>query len=97
MNDDGMLKVSKSEMTPMQLKEYAIEKHARGQCLSLDETAAAIWEPESQAKPMSAMGILKIERGAMLKIKLAFAKAGIKCPADIFMKNDRMDAEPGRN
>lgn len=60
--------MTKDEM--LNLKKEAIRKHKAGEYLALDETAYAMWNPEHEPKPMTAMGILKIERRALDKLKL---------------------------
>ena len=59
------------------LKVKAQEKLRTGHNLNLNEIAVMIWNPKKETKPLSAMGILKIERRALLKIRKGFAKMGI--------------------
>ena len=73
----------------LQMKKEALAKHANGERLTLDETACAMWDPESGKKPMSALGILKIERRALAKLKAALAKYGIKGIDDMFEAKSR--------
>ena len=73
---------SKEDM--LEAKKRCIKKHEDGECLTLEETAFAIWDPEHEAKPMTPMGILKIERRALDKLKLALRKQGIKNLDDVF-------------
>lgn len=70
--------------TLLVLKKNAICKHKNGEALTLEETALAIWKPDVEKKPLSAMGVLKIERRALDKLKLAFKKYGIYNLDDIF-------------
>ena len=65
-------------------REKCIQKHASGECLSLDETAYAIWDPAHEDKPMTPMGILKIERKALAKLKLKLKENGISSLDDVF-------------
>lgn len=73
-----------SKEAMLAFKKQCLKKHAAGNGLTLDETAFAIWDPETQAKPMSPMGILKIERRALAKLKNELAKYGIKNLDDVF-------------
>ena len=73
----------------LMLKKIALEKHANRERLTLEETACAMWDPESEKKPMSALGILKIERRALEKLKVALAKYGIKGVDDMFEAKGR--------
>ena len=75
-------RASKEEM--LAFKKQCIRKHKDGKCLTLDETAFAIWDPKTQAKPMSPMGILKIERRALEKLKAELKKYGINNLDDVF-------------
>ena len=59
------------------LKAEAEEKLRTGHKLTLDETAVMIWNPKKEKKPLSAMGVLKIERRALEKIRKGLAKYGI--------------------
>lgn len=69
----------------IQMKKEALKKHEDGKCLTLDETALAIWDPDKDDKPMSAMGILKIERRALAKLKSKLhSRYGIDNLDDIF-------------
>lgn len=65
-------------------RKRCIKKHEEGACLTLDETAFAIWDPDHEAKPMSPMGILKVERRALAKLKEELAKCGINNLDDVF-------------
>lgn len=73
----------------MHLKKIALAKHANGERLTLEETACAMWDPESGKKPMSALGVLKIERRALDKLKAALEKYGIKGIDDMFESKGR--------
>lgn len=74
-------------------KKQCIKKHEAGECLTLDETAFAIWDPEHEEKPMSPMGILKIERRALAKLKAEFAKYSINNLDDVFDPKGRENAK----
>lgn len=73
-----------SKTSMLEFKKQCLKKHEAGECLTLDETAFAIWDPEKDSKPMSPMGILKIERRALAKLKVELANHGIKNLDDIF-------------
>lgn len=60
------------------------DMHKRGVCLSAEQTAIAIWDPETEAKPLSVVGILKIEQRALAKLRAALAERGLKSLDDIF-------------
>ena len=74
-------------------KKQCMKKHRDGKSLTLDETAFAVWDPDTQAKPMSPMGILKIERRALDKLKCELKKYGISSLDDVF---DPKHREAGR-
>lgn len=84
--------------TWLKMKEDAMKKHAAGENLTLEETAAAIWNPETENQPMTAMGILKIERRALDKLKTLLASQyGINSIDDIFDPKYREYAKPVSN
>lgn len=58
----------------IKLKNQYIEKHNCGAPLTLEETAIAIWDPKSGKKPMTSMGIYKIQMKALEKLKLELRK-----------------------
>ena len=70
-------------------KKQCMKKHHDGKSLTLDETAFALWNPETQSKPMSPMGILKIERRALEKLKAELKKYGINNLDDVFDPKQR--------
>ena len=78
----------------LKLKEIALAKHKAGKRLTLEETAVAIWDPESGKKPMTCMGIQKIEKRALDKLRLALKKYGINDLSDIFEPKYREYAKP---
>ena len=64
-------------------KKDALKKYASGERLTLEETALAIWDPATQKKPMTTMGILKIEKKALAKLKIGLKKYGINDISDV--------------
>lgn len=73
-----------------QRKVY-LEMHRKGQRLTVSQTAIAMWNPETEAKPLTKMAILKIEQRALAKLKTKLASLGIKSLDDVFSPN-REDA-----
>ncbi len=65
-------------------RNKALQKHANGDALTLEETALAIWDPDSGKKPMTTMGVLKLERRALEKLKCKLKEYGIKDLDDLF-------------
>lgn len=78
----------------LQLRKDAMRKNANGEQLTLEETAVAIWNPESETQPMSCMGILKIEKRALNKLKNKLKTFGIKNLSDIFEPKHREYGHP---
>ena len=68
----------------LEFKKQCIKKHQTCISLTLDETAFAIWNPDTEKKPMSPMGVLKIERRALEKLKAELKKYGISSLDDVF-------------
>lgn len=66
-----------------QRKVY-LEMHRKGQPLTISQTAIAIWNPETEAKPLTKMAILKIEQRALEKLRAKMKELGIKGLDDIF-------------
>lgn len=89
--------MDKDRETWLAMKEAAIKKHAAGEALTLEETATAMWNPEIENQPMSAMGILKIERRALEKLKKKLSEFGITSLDDIFDPKFREYAKPVSN
>lgn len=58
--------------------------HREGQRLTAEQTRFAIWNPKTEAKPLSKTAIMKIEIRALAKLKKALAKYGIKSINDVF-------------
>lgn len=79
-----VIEARKSRENMLEFKEQCLKKHEAGENLTLDETAFAIWNPEKESKPMTPMGILKIERRALDKLKTALKKYGINNLDDVF-------------
>ena len=73
-----------------QRKVY-LEMHRKGQKLTVEQTRLAIWNPETEAKPLTKMAVLKIEQRALAKLKTKLASLGIKSLDDVFSPN-REDA-----
>ena len=67
----------------LQQKEIALAKHASGELLTLDETALAIWDPKTEKKPMTRMGMLKFEKRILEKLRKALFKYGIRNLSDV--------------
>lgn len=78
----------------MQMKKDALRKRAAGERLTLEETAVAIWQPDKEKQPMTCMGVLKIEKKALAKMKEALKKYKINDLSDIIEPKYR---EFGRN
>lgn len=66
----------------LQYKKDVLIKYASGETLTLEETAAAIWDPDKTDKPMTAMGVYKIEQRALKKLKGILSQLGIKSLSD---------------
>lgn len=77
-----------------QRKVY-LEMHRKGQKLTVEQTRLAIWNPETEAKPLTKMAVLKIEQRALAKLKTKLASLGIKSLDDVFSPNreDAVQAE----
>ena len=66
------------------IRNLALKKHANGKALTLEETALAIWDPNSRKKPMTTMGLLKLERRALAKLKTKLKEYNIDSLDDLF-------------
>ena len=66
-----------------QRKAY-LEMHRKGQKLTVSQTAIAMWNPETEKRPLTKMAVLKIEQRALAKLKSKLASLGIKSLDDIF-------------
>lgn len=82
-----------SKESMLEFKKQCLKKHEMGEPLTLEETAFAMWNPETENKPMTAMGVLKIERRALDKMKLALKKYGIHNLDDVFDPRHREAAK----
>lgn len=66
-----------------QRKVY-LEMHRKGQKLTVSQTAIAMWNPETEKRPLTKMAVLKIEQRALAKLKSKLASLGIKNLDDVF-------------
>lgn len=66
-----------------QRKVY-LEMHRKGQKLTVSQTAIAMWNPETEKRPLTKMAVLKIEQRALAKLKSKLASLGIKSLDDVF-------------
>lgn len=66
-----------------QRKVY-IEMHKKGEKLTVEQTRLAIWDPETEEKPLTKMAVLKIEQRALAKLKTKLASLGINSLDDVF-------------
>ena len=78
----------------LKLKDLALFKHSKGNPLTLEETALAIWNPETNDRPMTSMGILKIEKKALNKLKTKLKAYKISGLDDIFESKFREFGRP---
>lgn len=66
-----------------QRKVY-LEMHKKGIPLTVEQTRLCIWNPETEAKPLTKMAVLKIEHRALEKLRAKMKELGIKGLDDIF-------------
>ena len=59
------------------------EMHRNGERLTVAQTAVAMWNPETESKPLSKMAVLKIEQKALAKMKAKLAALGLNSINDI--------------
>jgi len=78
----------------LRAKKMAIAKHKMGEILSLEETAVAIWDPEKEDHPMTCMGVLKIEKKALAKLKEKLKEKNIVGLDDLFEAKFREYGKP---
>lgn len=78
----------------MKMKDLALFKHSNGNPLTLEETAFAIWNPDVDEHPMTSMGILKIEKKALDKLKSKLKKYRISNLDDVFESKFREFGRP---
>lgn len=74
-----------------QRKVY-LEMHCKGQKLTVSQTAIAMWNPETEERPLTKMAVLKIEQRALAKLKAKLASLGINSLDDVFSPNREDDA-----
>ena len=78
----------------LQMKKEALRKREFGKCLTLEETAVAIWDPEKEDHPMTCMGVLKIEKRALSKLREALKKYNINDISDVIDPKFREFGKP---
>lgn len=66
-----------------QRKVY-LEMHRKGQRLTVSQTAIAMWNPETEERPLTKTAVLKIEQRALAKLKSKLSSLGIKSLDDVF-------------
>lgn len=66
-----------------QRKVY-LEMHRKGQGLTVSQTAIAMWNPETEERPLTKTAVLKIEQRALAKLKSKLSSLGIKSLDDVF-------------
>lgn len=85
---------TKSREHWLEAKKLALRKHAEGKPLTLEETAVAIWNPDLEKHPMTCMGVLKIEKKALEKLKAKLKLIGVKDLSDVFESRFREYGRP---
>lgn len=93
MDTKNILSPYSSKESMLAFRDACLKKHEDGERLTLEETAFALWNPETEDKPMTPMGVLKIERRALEKVKLALKKYGINNLDDAFDPKFRENAK----
>ena len=78
----------------LKMKKIALRKHESGERLTLEETSYAIWDPKNEKHPMTCMGILKIEKRALSKLKEALKKYHIHDLSDVIEPRYREYGKP---
>ena len=78
----------------LKLRDEYRKKHEAGDALTLEETAIAIWNPDTEAHPMTSMGVLKIEKKALEKLKARLKDMNIKGLDDVFEAKFREYGHP---
>lgn len=78
----------------LRMRDEALRKHRAGDRLTLEETAIAIWNPDKESQPMTCMGILKIEKRALEKLKVALKNRKINSLDDLFESKFREYGRP---
>lgn len=91
-----MARKAKPKLSLREQEDAVILKYINGEPLTLEETALAMWmyDGRKTKKPMTRMGMLKMEQRIMLKLRKACDKVGITIDdLGIFNKNGRTCAE----
>ena len=78
----------------LKMKKIALRKHESGERLTLEETSYAIWDPKTESHPMTCMGILKIEKRAMEKLRTALKRYNIHDLSDVIEPRYREYGKP---
>ena len=78
----------------LQMKKEALRRRAEGERLTLEETAVAIWDPNTEKQPLTCMGVLKIEKKALEKMRVALKKYGINDLSDVIEPKYREYGRP---
>lgn len=73
----------------------AIATYLAGKPLTLEQTAVALWHVEGRKtkKPMTKMGVLKIEQAALAKMRQGLLKYGITSLDDVIDVKHRENAQ----
>lgn len=81
----GRPKKIENTLPLLEQRKIALDKfYKHGELLTLDETALAIWNPETEKKPMTRMGMQKFEARILAKLKKKLAEYGINDFSDVF-------------
>ena len=78
----------------LRMRDEGLRKHRARDRLTLEETAIAIWNPDKESQPMTCMGILKIEKRALEKLKVALKNRKINGLDDLFESKFREYGRP---
>lgn len=78
----------------LQMKTEALKRRVAGERLTLEETAVAIWNPDTEDRPMTSMGVLKIEKKALAKLKAKLKDYHITGLDDLFESKYREYGKP---
>lgn len=82
LSDEDFLALLKKKLA-------ALRKAMNGERLTFEETAFAIWDIDKEARPMSPMGICKLQKRILEKCNDKLSKVGIKSSDDVFEPKDR--------
>lgn len=82
-------------LTLEEQEDLVIEKYLCGEALSLEETALALWmiEGRKTPRPMTKVGIMKVEQRALSHLREGFKKYGITQFDDIYSARNRTPAK----